>query len=717
MGYDAFGTFRGWCTRAPSCLEYVAAGEADGPAIVAPLRCSRCRCLPQEHVPCNPEGYDPNSKEHLAERQKHDVRLLPPEERAAIFKGRADAQFKQRNYRNAYLDYTRALEATPDDRALLANRCQTYLKVSKNSAALTDAERCVNAAPDWPKAHYRHGSALVANERFAEAVTAFERACELDPSNSEAQKALTDARTKHEDQVKLEADLAKARKRTTIRQANEMYEEEKFMAKRAAKDAGKIKQLTNWGGELADDFDRQYKANIRPPAGVEYALTYKEGAEGAEADARVEDVTDAAGEMILEENGEGECEMVLEANEEDSGLPRIALEDNVEEIVPGEDSDSDDDSSTVFSSEQSEAEEKAAIERAQLDDSRWVPEVSEGSTALSLPPRNYTLVHEDGRLHKKDNFEPMSFGMQRIHKDDRPEPVWVQTPTARWLQSLVDVTIIPWKVPKELCRSSEIRVSFSRRQVHVQAVLSKVIYMAGELQAPIDPNQSTWTTDGEYITITCIKENLMLYNGAKGQESDSHWPRLFVTDQFVERGMIAADYCDLPDHMKHAQKMGDLKTKAKENAEKEANLCPLCDKDIRFFCSCRDNDKDYERPLPQGWKDSKLGFSDNYDKYSLAEPNKLKKRPPSPPRPYQGAYGCMHTCVWHGALGILACGLRMARQPPLCRTPFTRVVAFARRSPWAEVWARWQGSSRAYVPNAVRLRTCFFDCFILNKLR
>ena len=69
--------------------------------------------------------------------------------------------------------------------------------------------------------------------------------------------------------------------------------------------------------------------------------------------------------------------------------------------------------------------------------------------------------------------------------------------------------------------------------------------MAGELQAPINPHLSTWTTDGSYITITCIKENLNLYNGAKGQEADTHWPRLFTTDQFVERGMIDANYYDL----------------------------------------------------------------------------------------------------------------------------------------------------------------------------
>jgi hypothetical protein len=41
------------------------------------------------------------------------------------------------------------------------------------------------------------------------------------------------------------------------------------------------------------------------------------------------------------------------------------------------------------------------------------------------------------------------------------------------------------------------QVSFARRHVHVQAVRSKQILMAGELQGPINPNLSTWTTDGQ----------------------------------------------------------------------------------------------------------------------------------------------------------------------------------------------------------------------------
>ena len=75
MGRDAFGLFRGWCKKDPRCLEYCAAGEPNDPVDVGPLRCTRCRCLPQEHVPAVEEGYDPNSEAQLAElnEEHHEV--------------------------------------------------------------------------------------------------------------------------------------------------------------------------------------------------------------------------------------------------------------------------------------------------------------------------------------------------------------------------------------------------------------------------------------------------------------------------------------------------------------------------------------------------------------------------------------------------------------------------------------------------------------------
>ena len=592
------------------------------------VRCARCRCLPQEHVACKEEGYDPASQVHVAARRKYDPQLLPAEERAALFKARGDAAFKEKNFRTAYLEYTRAMEATPDNHVILANRCQAYLKVGKTDLALADAERAVALAPEWVKGHYRLGSCLQQLDRHEEAVAAFESACALEGATKETTRALEEARRKRADWEKAQGDLDFARKRTTIRQASDQYEEERFAAKLAAKRDGRIAEIGQWDEKMQEHFEKEYFDNIKPPAGVEFALTYNPDAGGG-GDAR------AAGGADDGEGGD-------EGGDDDGG--GILLEENVDAIGGGGDKGRE--SPSTVSEYDVESDEEAAAERNRrdlLDDSRWVPKAAGGadgqpSTALTLPPRNYTLVHEDGRLHKKDNFEPISFGMQRIHKESEPEPVWVQTKTARWHQSAEFLSIIPHTVPPELCKSSEVKVSFARRQVHVQAVRSKVIYMAGELEAPIDPVQSTWTTDGTYILITAVKENLVLYNGARGDKGNTHWFRLFTSDQYLERGMIDADYSDLPYEIRRDNKISELRTKEKEKKEEDANKCAVCGKDVRFFCDCRDGDQDFERPLPDGWKKSKLGFTDNYGdaKLTAAHANELKVRPPSPPRPYQG---------------------------------------------------------------------------------
>ena len=89
-----------------------------------------------------------------------------------------------------------------------------------------------------------------------------------------------------------------------------------------------------------------------------------------------------------------------------------------------------------------ETDHEAEQEAFQLDDSKFVPQ----GTELTLPPRNYILVTEEGKLHKKDKFEPMSFGMQRVHYESEPEPIWVQTKTARWIQSASEINVIPYTV-------------------------------------------------------------------------------------------------------------------------------------------------------------------------------------------------------------------------------------------------------------------------------
>ena len=121
------------------------------------------------------------------------------------------------------------------------------------------------------------------------------------------------------------------------------------------------------------------------------------------------------------------------------------------------------------------------------------------------------------------------------------------------------------------------------------------------------------------------------------QTRDTHWERLFTTDQYVERGMVDADHSELPAHMRREERMLELKRRADDEAARELNRCPLCGEDVRYFCDCRARDEDYRRPIPEGWKSAKHGFGDDHlQGYSLAQPALLRRPPPPQPQPYRG---------------------------------------------------------------------------------
>lgn len=455
-----------------------------------------------------------------------------------------------------------------------------------------------------------------------------ETACEHEPGNTEAAKALQVARRDAEAADKLAADLERARKSTTRRQAYDAKSAAQFEAKERAKKTGRIKSYADWNDELTQEFEKEYEATWQPPPGVQL-LTHAPAPRDDDDEPRIVDVTDevkaaraanedAEGGLALEDNGDG-------------GAPAagaLVLEEN----VGGEDEEDEE-------SEEDSEDDNYVSDSDDSDD--HPPEQFEvGTTTIMLPPRNYTLVHEDGRLHKKDNFEPLSFGMQRVWNDRAPEPVWVQTKNARWWQSATEVVVIAHTVPCDRMKASLLNVSFAPKQIHVSDRGTGVVYLHGETEERIDPTTSTWLTDGNCVTLNLTKANLQLYDGQKkGTQTDTHWHRLLTEDQYVERGMVDADYSDLPEHLRYKKKMADEEHKAKKKLEEEANECALCGKDVRFFCDCRSGDKDYERPLPEGWKDPRLGFCDPIFegvKYHAGGVDQLKPKPPPQPQPYRG---------------------------------------------------------------------------------
>ena len=690
MGLDAFGLFRGWCRDRPSCLEYRPRGEPGSASDAQAIRCATCGCLPQQHVPAQRQGYDPHSEAQVALRKQYDASLLAPAECAAKYKAAADDAFRKKNYRTAYEGYTAALEATPDDAVLLGNRCQAYLRVGRLEPALADAETAVRLRPEWGKAHYRLGSCLARLERHEGAIGAFERACELEPAAAETRKALEDARKSLKAARRLDAEREEKRYETTERQAANLKTDAEWDARRRAVEDGTIAELTKWNGPAKEAWEAQYEATKQPPPNVDYLLVNKlpEQGDGSGERPALEADGDDGGELMLEANDDGSAAAVGDATgggggggdggggdgggggggDGGDGAPQSEVRDLVvlleragllHELARAEAAcaelsinlarepvESVDDLDRLGLTDQfvtllGYADDAKSVLLRRLISGREPlrTELTERGT-LALAPRNYTLVHEDGRLHTRDNYEPMSFGMQQICYDAAPEPVWVQTPAgARWLQSASEVTVIAYRVPASLCHGGALRVDMAPRQLVVSARQGGQVFLHGEIERRIDPSCSTWTTDGQTVTITLAKANLELYDPSKkGVDADSHWERLMTSDQLVERGMIAANYTDLPDQMLERRRWNEAKHQHQERQIKERNVCPLCGKDVRAFCNCRDalvDYADYEKPLPQGWKDE--GWStDDYGEYDTSGQSEIRRRPPPQPAPYAG---------------------------------------------------------------------------------
>ena len=57
---------------------------------------------------------------------------------------------------------------------IYSNRSASFLKLSKVSQALSDAERCIELRPDWDKAYFRKATALEAQDDDDAALVQFE---------------------------------------------------------------------------------------------------------------------------------------------------------------------------------------------------------------------------------------------------------------------------------------------------------------------------------------------------------------------------------------------------------------------------------------------------------------------------------------------------------------------------------------------------------------
>jgi len=113
--------------------------------------------------------------------------------KAAEAKDKGNKFFLAKQYSQAIEWYTKAVQADPTDAAFYSNRAAAYMGLNKFEDALADAESCIKLMPNWVKGYYRKGAALVAMSRHEEAVKAFKKGLECEPSNEDLQQRLAEA--------------------------------------------------------------------------------------------------------------------------------------------------------------------------------------------------------------------------------------------------------------------------------------------------------------------------------------------------------------------------------------------------------------------------------------------------------------------------------------------------------------------------------------------
>ena len=107
-------------------------------------------------------------------------------EKAEEEKELGNKKFKEGDYPAAIKHYTEAVKRNPDDPKYYSNRAACYTKLAAFNLGLKDCEKCVEIDPKFIKGWIRKGKILQGMQQQGKALNAYQKALELDPSNSEA---------------------------------------------------------------------------------------------------------------------------------------------------------------------------------------------------------------------------------------------------------------------------------------------------------------------------------------------------------------------------------------------------------------------------------------------------------------------------------------------------------------------------------------------------
>eukprot|EP00040_Diaphanoeca_grandis_P013716 m.69315 g.69315 ORF g.69315 m.69315 type:complete len:383 (-) comp24076_c0_seq3:169-1317(-) len=129
-------------------------------------------------------------KAELKKSKVDDTPQLGPEARAEYRRSLGNEQFKIQEFQQAAVHYTESIELYPGNPAVWCNRSMCWLKLANPTRALADADECIKIDPNYVKAHFRRGAALLTQEKYVDACLAFRKTLDLDPKNAPARSSM-----------------------------------------------------------------------------------------------------------------------------------------------------------------------------------------------------------------------------------------------------------------------------------------------------------------------------------------------------------------------------------------------------------------------------------------------------------------------------------------------------------------------------------------------
>ncbi|KIS66363.1 uncharacterized protein UMAG_10205 [Mycosarcoma maydis] len=110
--------------------------------------------------------------------------------KAEQLKAEGNKAMSAKDYGAAIEAYGKAIELNPNSPVYFSNRAAAFSQIGQHDSAIDDAKQASKIDPKFGKAYSRLGHALFSSGRYQEAVEAYQKGVEVDPSNEVLKKGL-----------------------------------------------------------------------------------------------------------------------------------------------------------------------------------------------------------------------------------------------------------------------------------------------------------------------------------------------------------------------------------------------------------------------------------------------------------------------------------------------------------------------------------------------